>query len=34
MRAINTMQKEEYAERLSEAMRRMSKKIYRLISVH
>lgn len=31
MRAINTMQKEEYAERLSEAMRRMSKKIYRLM---
>ena len=31
MRAINTIQKEEYAERLSEAMRRMSKKIYRLM---
>ena len=30
MRAINTMPKEEYAERLSEAMRRMSKKISRM----
>lgn len=30
MRAINTMPKEEYAERLSEDMRRMSKKISRM----
>ena len=31
MRAINNIPKEEYAELLSEAMRRMSKKIYRLM---
>lgn len=31
MRAINNMSKEEYAELLSEAIRRMSKKIYRLM---
>lgn len=30
MRAINTIPREEYAERLFEAMRRMSKKIIRL----
>ena len=30
MRAINTIPQEEYAERLFEAMRRMSKKIIRL----
>lgn len=31
MRAINTIPGDEYNERLSEAMRRMSKKIYRLM---
>ena len=31
MKAINNIPKEEYAELLSEAMRRMSKKIYRLM---
>lgn len=30
MRAINTMSSEEYAERLSKSMRKMSKKIARL----
>ena len=31
MRAINTIPGDEYTERLSEAMQRMSKKIYRLM---
>lgn len=31
MRAINTIPGDEYNERLSEAMQRMSKKIYRLM---
>ena len=31
MRAMNTMPRDEYVERLYEAMRRMTKKIYRLM---